>query len=107
MTVTATEAVTEAERGLSLRLMQELAPKHVDCYKGILTVTVRPTHSGGGWSSSCEAGVEVDVDANPSSCGCGAYIAGVIVAPPDAPRGRIYTEDETQAIVARVTGVRF
>ena len=95
--------MTEAERALSRALLAELAPDHADHYTGRLAVELTtgraPDEDGKAW-------LDISIDADPTWCDCGEYLAGVIVARPPGGRDNIYTDEETQALVSRLTGVR-
>ncbi len=94
---------TEAEQALSAALLRELAPEHVDHYRGLLTVTVEADHRGDGCcTGACETGIGLEVDASLAWCSCGDYMPGVIVS---AAPGRVRTGQELAEIVSRLTGI--
>ena len=99
-----THEPTEQQRALSVALLRERAPEHVDHYTGHLVVEVRPECRPTG-RDACEDSLEISIAASPSWCDCGAYLAGVIVARPPGGHANIYTDEEDRELLARVTGL--
>ncbi len=96
--------MTEVKGALSQSLLRELAPDHADHYTGQLSVEVRTDCRAIG-RDDCKDSLEVSIDAEPSRCDCGEYLAGIIVARPPGGRENIYTDEETRELVSRLTGL--